>query len=80
MNTNQKIVLIGVAVVLLLQLVFFTPFEATTTEGIVIYPHGNFFSKGYIYSVDTANFILYWGIIFIFGGIAFYLAKDTKRD
>lgn len=78
MNKNQKYVLIGVVVVLLLQMIFFTPFVATS-DGRDYHHSGNFFTPT-IYEVNVPSFILYWGIIFVFGGIVFYLAKDNKEN
>lgn len=77
MNQNQKYVLIGVVVVLLLQLVFFTPLTVTF-EGNTYNYTDNFFYHGDRLAVDVPRFLLYWGIIAIFGGIAFYIAKDDK--
>ena len=81
MNKNQKCVLIGLAFVLLLQLVFFTPFLSVDN------PHGNFFSRpegdrGIPTTINVAYFILYWDVIFVFGAISFYLVanKENKKN
>ena len=82
MNTNQKYVLIGIVVVLVLQMIFFTPFTVII-EGNTYSDHGNIFSPINRvvgdWPVNVQSFVLYWCIIFIFGGIAFYLAKDNKE-
>lgn len=81
MNQNQKYVLIGVVVVLILQLIFFTPFTAWTSDGQAVNQHGNIFSPpSYAFSVNVSQFIIYWFVILIFGGIAFYLAKGPKKE
>ena len=78
MNKKQKCVLIGLAFVLLLQLVFFTPFLSVDN------PHGNFFSRpegdgGIQSTINIAYFILYWDVIFVFGAIAFYLIDNNEN-
>jgi len=78
MNKKQKCVLIGLAFILLLQLVFFTPFLSVEN------PHGNFFSRpkvdgGISSTINVAYFILYWDMIFVFGAIAFYLVANNEN-
>lgn len=84
MNTNQKYVLIGISVVLLLQMFLYTPFYATSysisgNKG-TLYKHGNFFTPETVYTVDTDKFILYWGIILVMGGLIFILTKDKNKN
>lgn len=84
MNQNQKYVLIGVIVVLFFQLIFFIPikyeYSAMRETSITLYDHRGLFSNWLPQmTIDIPKFILYWGIIFIFGGMAFYIAKDDKE-
>jgi len=86
MNTKQKFVLGGVMVILLWQMINYTPFQIIKymPYGMkeIVYSHGNLFipDNSGVATVYTERFILYWFIIFIFGGLAFFIAKDKKKE
>lgn len=64
-----------VFLILILQILFFTPFHRAHKE----FTHGNLFSPpDYNFSVDISTFMLYWGVIFVFGGILYFLFNDKK--
>ncbi|MCJ7802110.1 MAG: hypothetical protein MUP82_07115 [Candidatus Marinimicrobia bacterium] len=79
MNQNQKYVLIGMSVILLLQLIFLTPIKCSNA-GITVFGHASIFQSNVICSINLPQFILYWFILLVFGGIAFYMAKDNKKE
>ena len=80
MNINQKYVLIGVVVILLFQMILFTPLQMLSWDGkMTLYTHGNLFSPLMNSTVNIVQFILYWFIIIAIGGFVFYLAKNDKE-
>ncbi len=82
MNNNQKIVLIGIVALLLLQMAIFTPLTIFY-NGQFYYSHGSMFtshnSSAGDWAVDVPRFILYWGIIGIIGGLFFFITKNNKK-
>ncbi len=88
MNTNRKYVLFGVMLVIVIQLLFFVPYSGSyqtspqknrPSRTIYIIEHGSIFSStSRSAHINVGQFFIYWAIIGVFGGMAFYFAKDDK--
>lgn len=83
MNKKQKYALLVILFVLLIQLIFYTPYyyKSPIDNRLNKHLHGNLFNPPHKYAtLEFYRFIIYWGIILVFGGTVVLLLQDKKKN